>query len=136
MTYILVSFLLLMSCWLIFGQKIFLYAIACLPAGIFIFTGNYIYASITGLLMFFLMNTETFEQKNKKQNIVKPLIFAVAVSALPIATYFSSKRTTSSDSPNSIFISIILGLLLVFVAASSVIGAGVKRTKGDKNIYE
>jgi hypothetical protein len=107
-----------------------------LPIVIFAFTGNYIYASSTALLMFFFMNVDTFEQKNKKQSSIKPLIFAIAISTLPIAIYFSSKRIASSDSPNSIFISIILGLLIVFVAASSVIGAGIKRTKGDKNIYE
>ena len=136
MTHILILFILLMTCWLIFGQKYFLYILACLPTGIFILAGNYLYASIIALFMFFFINTDHFEPINKNKNIFKTLIFAVAVSALPIAAYFSSKKTILPESPHSIFISIILGLLVVFVAASSAIGAGINRTKGDKDIHE
>jgi len=136
MTYILTSSLLLLLCWLIFGQKYFLYILACLPTGIFIFTGNYWYASIMALLMFFFINTNSPKTITTKHNKFKALILAISISSLPIAAYFSSRTVARSEDTRGIFLSIILGLLVVFVAASSSIGAGINRTKGDKDIHE
>ena len=136
MTYILISSLVILLCWLIFGQKYFTYILACVPAAIFFITGNYLYASIMVFLMFFFIKINNHEQANKKQNRLNATIFATAISALPVAVYFSSKRTFVLEDVHSVFISIILGLLVVFVAAGSALGAGMNRTKGDKETYE
>jgi len=136
MTYILICSLLLLLCWLIFGHRYFIYTLACLPTGVFILTQNYLYASIMILLMFFFIRTKSRESTNKKHNRFKAAIFAIAISCLPVAAYFSSNKTLYLENQSDIFIPIIFGLLVIFVAAISTIGVGMNRTKGDKNIYE
>ena len=136
MTYILISFLLVMSCWLLLGQKYFVYVLACLPFLVFAQMGAYIYASVMAILMFLFINMGSIEPTSNKQNRFKALILAIAISTLPVASYFSSQKTNIAENIHNIFISIILGLLIVFVAASSSIGAGINRTKGDKTTYE
>jgi len=86
--------------------------------------------------MFFFISTNDPETIKKKANKFRSLIFALATSTLPVAVYFSSKKPFVSENVKGTFISIILGLLVVFVAASSAIGAGINRTKGDKDTYE
>jgi len=136
MTYILILSLLFLLCWLIFGQGYFVHALACIPVGVFIYSENYIYASIMALLMLFFLNTDSPEPIRKKQPRLNSLFCAVAIASLPIGIYFSQKKEAYLENSHSIFLSIILCLLVVFVLASSAIGVGMNRTKGDKKTYE
>lgn len=136
MTYILITSLLLLLCWLIFDHKYFLYVLACLPISIFILVGNHLYASIIALLMFFFINTNSQEPINKNQNNFKSLILALAISTLPVSAYFLPNKPVILEGSNDIFISIIIDILIVFIATSSTLLAGMNRTKGDKKIYE
>ena len=86
--------------------------------------------------MLFFINADSPETTTYKQNRLKALVFAIAISTLPVGAYFSSKKVLFLEDSNSLFISIIIGTLVLFVGSSSTIGVGINRTKGDKKTYE
>jgi len=138
MSYILISFIIVLSWWIIFGGRYTTYLLSLIPPVIFFAHKQYLYGTVLGFLMCYLtlVRLEQLVSDVKRSNIYKRIIVGIIFSSVPFLAQFTPSLGITKKDQDPIIFAIVSGLIITFVAASLTITAGMKRIKGDKKVHE
>ncbi len=138
MNYILISFIIIMLWWLIFGGRYTIYILLLLAPAIFFAYGQYLYGTVTGFLMYYLTLVRLEQTKNNvaHSKIYKKLIVGLIFASVPLLARFTPFLTVPEMNNDPIILAVVTSIIIVFVTASIALTAGMKRIKGDKEVHE
>ena len=139
MTYVLSASIILIITWMIFGGRALLYLLSLIPSAVFCNSGHYIYATMFAFIMLYLTFINNGSLNNKKRGKIKyyQLLLILPIAALPLIKLLKSPTIIQASEPTeSLLIITTASILIVFIIASSTMAVGMKRIKGDKDVYE